>query len=132
MKSAPFSYSITIFAVLASALIAGGIVGAILGGTDINPILGGTVCGFLSLPIGSVIRASLAAFMAKAKGLDGEVPYAFSPIVRYAIGLIIAAVTAFGIISLSGIGLMAITGSIIALITNAVVSVIMFLKVSSS
>lgn len=132
MKSAPFTFSIIMFAILVSSLLVGAAIGAVLGGTVLHPVLGGTICGFLALPIASAIRLNLGRYMARAKDVDGAAPYAFSAISRYSIGLVTAVAVSFGILNLADTGLTAITGAIIALITSALVSLIMSAKVSVS
>ncbi|MEL6465287.1 MAG: hypothetical protein AAFQ58_09990 [Pseudomonadota bacterium] len=95
MKDAPFNITTVLLAVLGAGLVAGGIWGAILNAMGMTGFWGICLAGFLTVPLGSLIRQGTASSAASLSGASGSSPMAFSLPVRLAIGAVVAAGIAY-------------------------------------
>jgi len=95
MKDAPFNITTVLLAVLGVGLVAGGVLGAILSALGMTGFWGIFLAGFLTIPLGSLIRQSVASGAASLDGATGRSPMAFSLPVRLVVGAVIAAAIAY-------------------------------------
>ncbi|MCV6602056.1 MAG: hypothetical protein OIF54_10945 [Cohaesibacter sp.] len=128
MKSAPFSFTIPMFIMMFSAVILGGLLGSALSSISIPSLLAGFLTAFLPIPVASFLRVVLGTAMARAAGVSGDAPFAFSWFTRYLIAAITGLIVAF--FALSFVELNALSGAMIAVVTSSIVSIIMVVKVS--
>ena len=130
MKDAPFNITTVLLAVLGAGLVAGGIWGALLNAFGVSGFWGIFLAGFLTVPLGSLIRQGAASSAASLEGASGRSPMAFSLPVRLCVGAIIAAVIAY-LFSLSTFySFGALMGAVAGLLTQAILILVFYIAVS--
>ncbi len=131
MKDAPFNITTVLLAVIAVGLIAGGILGAILSGMGMSGFWGIFLAGFLTVPLGSVIRQGVASNAAELEGALGRSPMAFSLPVRLVVGAMIAALIAylFSLSTFYSFGFL--MGAIAGLSTQTVLILVFYIAVAT-
>lgn len=131
MKDAPFNITTVLMAVLGVGLIVGGILGAVLNAMGMTGFWGIFFAGFLTVPIGSVVRQGVAAGAANQAGATGRSPMAFSLPVRLAVGAGVAAVIAylFSLSSFYSFGFM--MGAVAGLMTQTLLILVFYIAVAS-
>lgn len=132
MKDAPFNISLVLMAVLLIVTIAGGIFAVILGALGVTGFFGIFLSAFLTVPLGSIIRQSIAQGAAHNAGVSGNSPMAFSFPVRLLIGAVIAAVISylFSLSTFYSFGFL--MGAVAALLTSVILTLVFFVKVNMS
>ncbi|MEO9825142.1 MAG: hypothetical protein ABJF50_12070 [Paracoccaceae bacterium] len=132
MKNAPFNITLVLLAAYFAAMICGGVFALILKAMGFTGFWGIFLAAFLTVPIGSVVRQSVARSAAEQAGAKGETPFAFSLVARLAIGAIVAAGIAymFSLSTFYSFGFL--VGAVAALMTALVISLIFYLKTAFS
>ena len=128
MKSAPFSVCPILLSIYLSSFIYGGILGGILQFFQIKAFLGVFICAFITIISMSKIRYFMAKMFHNLYNIKGNVPYAFSLVIRILIALTISILIAtfYTFILTPPIGFL--SGSVIGLISSVIMSLIMSIK----
>lgn len=125
MKDAPFTITPILFAVLIVSAIAGALVAMLVATFGIGGWLGFFCAAFIPVPLGGIIRSTVAATLGATQGVEGPVPTAGSLMFRLGVGAAVAAVIAFGFNSAGDmLAFGGLSGALAALATSLVVTVI--------
>ena len=125
MKDAPFTITPILIAVLLVSAIAGALVAMLVGGFGITGWLGFFCAAFIPVPLGGIIRSTIAAALGSTQGIEGPVPTAGPLAFRLGVGAAVAAVIAFAFNSAGeSFPFGGFSGAIAALATSMIVTII--------